>query len=58
MTAGQIPPISSDESASSPRPSAGSSQERRTTLAKKSNAQMIAMTMRMFFDGILALSSV
>ncbi len=36
----------------------GSIQVRRSTLAKNSSAQMIAMNIRMFFDGSTAFLSV
>jgi hypothetical protein len=58
MIAGQMPPISTELSTSKPSPRAGSSHDRLITLAKNSSEQMIAITMRMFFDGIRAFASV
>ena len=49
--AGQMPPIRIEDKTSKPRPSTGNIQLGRTTLAKKSTAQMSAMMARMFFDG-------
>ena len=48
---GQITPSRIADSTSSPRPTDGSIQVRRKTLAKNSTAQMIAMNIRMFLDG-------
>ena len=55
---GHTPPSSTAEIANSASPTPGSSQVRRRMLAKNSNAQMIAMNIRMFFDGSTALSRV
>ena len=48
---GQTPPSRTAEIANRARPTPGSSQVRRTMLAKNSSAQMTAMNIRMFFDG-------
>ena len=55
---GQITPSRIAESTSSARPTDGSSQVRRKTLAKNSTAQMTAMNIRMFLAGSTACSSV
>ena len=55
---GQIRPSRIAETASSARPTDGSSQVRRQTLTKNSTAQITAMPSRMFLAGSTALSSV
>src|SRR5512145_1084388 len=57
-TPGQSTPSRIAESTSSARPTDGSIQVRRKTLAKKSTAQISAMKVRISFDGSTALSSV
>ena len=55
---GQTPPSSTAEIANSASPTPGSSQVRRTMLAKNSTAQITAMNIRMFFAGSTAWSRV
>ena len=55
---GQIAPSRMEESTSSARPTDGSIQLRRKTLAKNSTAQMIAMKVRIVLAGSTAFLSV
>ena len=55
---GQITPSRIEESTSSTRPTEGSSQVRRKTLAKNSTAQISAMNVRIAFAGSTACWSV
>ena len=58
MIAGYTPPISTADSTSSPKPTAGSSVLRRIAPAKKRTAHSTAMTARTVLAGRIALTSV
>ena len=55
---GQITPSRIEDSTSSASPTEGSNHVRRRMFAKNSTAQMMAMKVRMVFDGITAFLSV
>ncbi|CAB4946143.1 unannotated protein [freshwater metagenome] len=55
---GQIPPMTTDDTRSSPKPSSGSVQLRTSRLTKNSAAQTTAIHIRIVFAGSTALTSV